>query len=97
MPYAQQAEAPRARTVLVMCLYQWMLPTEMALGSDIMPNSVEGYQLLKLARRSGGLDSLRMQLSVRFRSKRARVELEEGDEPEEKSGASGRGLPMSVA
>lgn len=59
MPYAQQAEAPRARTVLVMRLYQWMLPTEMALGSDIMPNSVEGYQLLKLARRSGGLDSLR--------------------------------------
>ena len=69
----------------------------MAQGSDIMSNSVEGYQLLKLAGKSGGLDSLRKQLSVWFKIKRARVESEEGDEPEEESGASGRGLPMCVA
>jgi hypothetical protein len=68
MPYAQQAGAPRARTVLVMRLYQRMLATEMALGSDIMSNSVEGYQLLKLAGKSGGRDSLRKQLSVRFKA-----------------------------
>jgi hypothetical protein len=72
MPYAQQAGAPRARTVLVMRLYQRMLATEMALGSDIMSNSVEGYQLLKLAGKSGSLDSLRKPLSVRFKSRRAR-------------------------
>ena len=74
-------DALRARTVQLMRLYQRMLDTEMALGSDIMSNSVEGYQLLKLAGKSGGLDSLRKQLSVRFKSKRARAEPEEGEEP----------------
>ena len=73
-------DALRARTVMVMRLYQRMLDTEMALGSDIMSNSVEGYQLLKLAGKSGGLDTLRKQLSVRFKSKRARGEAEE-EEP----------------
>ena len=74
-------DALRARTVQLMRLYQRMLDTEMALGSDIMSNSVEGYQLLKLAGKSGGLDSLRKQLSVRFKSKRARAESEEVEEP----------------
>ena len=72
-------DALRARTVLVMRLYQRMLDTEMALGSDIMSNSVYGYQLLKLAGKSGGLDSLRKQLSVRFKAKRTRGEPEEGE------------------
>jgi hypothetical protein len=90
MPYAQQAEAPRARTVLVMRLYQRMLATEMALGSDIMSNSVEGYQLLKLAGKSGGRDSLRKQLSVRFKSKRARVEPEEGGSQRRRAGVGVR-------
>lgn len=80
-------DALRARTVQLMRLYQRMLDTEMALGSDIMSNSVEGYQLLKLAGKSGGLDSLRKQLSVRFKSKRARVEPEE-EEPAMGSQAS---------
>lgn len=70
-------DALRARTVLVMRLYQRMLDTETALGSDIMSNSVEGYQLLKLAGKSAGLDSLRKQLSTRFKTKRARGESEE--------------------
>lgn len=73
-------DALRARTVVVMRLYQKMLDTEMALGSDIMSNCVEGYQLLKLAGKSGGLDTLRKQMSVRFKYKRVRDE-EEG-EPE---------------
>ena len=72
-------DALRARTVMVMRLYQRMLDTETALGSDIMSNSVEGYQLLKLAGKSGGLDALRKQLSVRFKSKRARGESEDGE------------------
>lgn len=72
-------DALRARTVMVMRLYQRMLDTEMALGSDIMSNSVEGYQLLKLAGKSGGLDTLRKQSSVRFKSKRARGEPEDGE------------------
>ncbi|WP_082563363.1 hypothetical protein [Pseudoxanthomonas sp. Root65] len=73
-------DALRSRTVVVMRLYQKMLDTEMALGSDIMSNSVEGYQLLKLAGKSGGLDTLRKQMSVRFKYRRMRDE-EEG-EPE---------------
>lgn len=81
-------DALRARTVQLMRLYQRMLDTEMALGSDIMSNSVEGYQLLKLAGKSGGLDSLRKQLSVRFKSKRARGEPEEGEGPAVESQAS---------
>ena len=72
-------DALRSRTVVVMRLYQKMLDTEMALGSDIMSNSVEGYQLLKLAGKSGGLDTLRKQMSVRFKYKRVRDE-EEGEE-----------------
>lgn len=74
---AADGEGCRARTVLVMRLYQRMLDTETALGSDIMSNSVEGYQLLKFAGKSAGLDSLRKQLSTRFKAKRARGESEE--------------------
>ena len=81
-------DALRARTVMVMRLYQRMLDTEMALGSDIMSNSVEGSQLLKLAGKSGGLDTLRKQLSVRFKSKRARGEPEEEEPAVESSNAS---------
>lgn len=81
-------DALRVRTVLVMRLYQRMLDTEMALGSDIMSNSVEGYQLLKLAGKSGGLDALRKQLSVRFKSKRARGEPDEDEPAVEDGGAS---------
>lgn len=72
-------DALRSRTVVMMRLYQKMLDTEMALGSDIMSNCVEGYQLLKLAGKSGGLDTLRKQMSVQFKYKRAREE-EEGEE-----------------
>lgn len=82
-------DALRARTVMVMRLYQKMLDTEMALGSDIMSNCVEGYQLLKLAGKSGGLDTLRKQMSVRFKYKRVREEDEEGEESAQEGDASG--------
>jgi len=61
-------DALRMRTVQVMRLYQRMLDTEMALGSDIMSNSVEGYAFLKVAGKSAGLDGLRKQLAARFKS-----------------------------
>ena len=81
-------DALRSRTVVMMRLYQKMLDTEMALGSDIMSNCVEGYQLLKLAGKSGGLDTLRKQMSVRFKYRRAREE-EEGEELVQEGDASG--------
>lgn len=80
-------DALRSRTVVMMRLYQKMLDTEMALGSDIMSNCVEGYQLLKLAGKSGGLDTLRKQMSVRFKYRRVR---EEGEEPADEEQAPGR-------
>lgn len=51
--------------------------TESALGSDVMNLAGDGYRLLKIAGKSQGLDSLREELSVRFRRKRKKK-----DEPE---------------
>lgn len=70
-------DALRARMVRVQRLYQRMLDTEMALGSDIMSNSVEGYAILKVAGKSAGLDGLRKQLAVRFKNKRSKGDPEE--------------------
>ncbi|MBD9469280.1 hypothetical protein [Pseudoxanthomonas sp. PXM01] len=80
-------DALRMRTVQVMRLYQRMLDTEMALGSDMMSNSVEGYQFLKVAGKSAGLDGLRKQLAARFKSKRSK---EESDEPDDKEATAGQ-------
>lgn len=80
-------DALRMRTVQVMRLYQRMLDTEMALGSDIMSNSVEGYAFLKVAGKSAGLDGLRKQLAARFKSKRSK---EESDAPDDKEAAAGQ-------
>jgi len=41
--------------------------TEMALGSDVMTASLVGYGLLKIAGQHQGLDSLRRELSSRFK------------------------------
>ena len=67
-------DALRQRTVRVLRLYQRMLDTEMALGSDMMSNSVEGYRLLKVVGKSEGLDGLRKQLAARFRKTRSKEE-----------------------
>lgn len=75
-------DALRMRTVQVMRLYQRMLDTEMALGSDIMANSVEGYRLLAVAGKGSGLDGLRKQLSVRFKSRRTKGESDESADEE---------------
>jgi hypothetical protein len=67
----------RTRTIRVLRLYERMVDTEMALGSDMMVNAVEGYAFLKVAGKSAGLDTLRKQLSVRFKTRRSRAEVEE--------------------
>jgi hypothetical protein len=41
--------------------------TAIALGSDLMAAALEGYALLKVSGRNQGLDSLRQELSARFR------------------------------
>lgn len=41
--------------------------TTIALGSDLMAASLEGYALLKVSGRNQGLDSLRQDLAARFR------------------------------
>ena len=50
--------------------------TEMALGSDLMTRSLEGYAVLKVAGKGTGLDGLRQMLSARFnRGRRAETVL----------------------
>lgn len=61
----------RARLVRLTRITEMMQDTEMALGSDLMVNSLEGYSYLKIAGKSMGLDDLREQMSVRF-SRRAK-------------------------
>ena len=40
--------------------------SEMALGSDLMSNALEGYAFLKIAGKGEGLDALRQMLSARL-------------------------------
>ena len=59
----------RARQVRLNRISQMISDTEMALGSDLMVNSLEGYSYLKIAGKSLGLDDLRGQLGKRFSRK----------------------------
>lgn len=54
-------------------LYQHMVDTEMALGSDLMSNALEGYAVLKVAGKGQGLDHMREALAARFTRRRAAV------------------------
>jgi len=47
-------------------LYQRLIDTEMALGSDLMSNALEGYAVLKVAGKGQGLDRMRETLAARF-------------------------------
>ncbi len=40
--------------------------TEMAVGSDLMTNALEGYAVLKVAGKGQGLDEARKALAARF-------------------------------
>lgn len=51
-------------------LYDRMVDSEMALGSDLMVASLEGYAHLKVAGRGDGLDTLKEALGARFDRKR---------------------------
>lgn len=82
-------DALRQRMVRVLRLYQRMLDTEMALGSDIMSNTVEGYNFLNLAGKSAGLDGSRKQLAVRFKKKRSKEEQEIEEVAETPNGKPG--------
>ena len=63
-------DALRPRLSRVQRLYERMVDSEMALGSDLMVASLEGYALLKVAGRGEGLDALRQSLGARFDRRR---------------------------
>lgn len=50
-------------------LVERLSDTEMALGSDLMTASLEGYAVLKVSGKGAGLDGLRQMLSARFARK----------------------------
>ena len=59
-------DALRPRLMRLARLHERMTDTEMALGSDLMTSSLEGYAVLKVAGEGEGLDNLRRMLSARF-------------------------------
>ena len=59
-------DALRPRLQRVARLHELMEHSEMALGSDLMSASLEGYAVLKVAGRGNGLDAMRQMLSARF-------------------------------
>jgi len=56
----------RPRILRLSKLYQRAQDTEMALGSDLMTNALQGYAFLKVAGRGQGMDEMRKMLSARF-------------------------------
>lgn len=59
-------DALRPRLLRLTRLHERMQDSEMALGSDLMTNALEGYAFLKIAGKGEGLDALRQMLSARF-------------------------------
>jgi len=65
-------DALRPRRQRLGRLQELMEDSEMAIGSDLMSSSLEGYAVLKVAGKGTGLDGLRRMLSARFtRGRRA--------------------------
>ena len=65
----------RPRLVRIEKLYEKMRDSQLALGSDLMTGSLEGYAFLKVAGKGEGLDTARQALSARFsRGRRKKVE-----------------------
>lgn len=62
-------DALRPRLMRLATLHQRALDTEMAIGSDLMTNALEGYAVLKVAGKGQGLDEARKALSARFARK----------------------------
>ena len=59
-------DALRPRLLRLGKLYQRAQDTDMALGSDLMTNALQGYAFLKVAGKGQGLDEMRKMLSARF-------------------------------
>ncbi|KAF1716191.1 hypothetical protein CSC74_10075 [Pseudoxanthomonas yeongjuensis] len=59
-------DALRPRMIRFTKLYKRMQDTDMALGSDLMTGSLEGYAFLKVAGKGKGLDELKKMLAARF-------------------------------
>jgi hypothetical protein len=68
----------RPRLARVQRLFERLTDSEMALGSDLMAGSLEGYAVLKVAGKGAGLESLRQMLSNRFSRKARQVTPESG-------------------
>ena len=64
-------DALRPRMMRLSKLYQRAQDTDMALGSDLMANALQGYAFLKVAGKGQGLDEMRKMLSARFARSRA--------------------------
>lgn len=68
-------DALRPRRQRLGRLQELLEDSEMAVGSDLMTASLEGYAVLKVAGKGTGLDGLRQMLSARFaRGRREAVE-----------------------
>ncbi|RZA17660.1 MAG: hypothetical protein EOP93_12990 [Lysobacteraceae bacterium] len=63
-------DALRPRLRRMQRLNELMTHTEMALGSDLMSASLEGYAVLKVAGKAKGLEGIREMLSSRFARRR---------------------------
>ncbi len=61
---------PGSRRLRLIRLTELAEDSEMALGSDLMSASLEGYAVLKVSGKGAGLDGLRQMLSARFARKR---------------------------
>jgi hypothetical protein len=59
-------DALRPRLVRMSKLHQRGADTEMAIGSDLMTNALEGYAVFKVAGKGQGLDEARKALAARF-------------------------------
>jgi len=59
-------DALRPRMIRFTKLYKRLQDSDMALGSDLMTASLEGYSFLKVAGKGKGLDDLKKMLSARF-------------------------------
>jgi hypothetical protein len=66
-------DALRPRLVRLTRLFERANDTQMALGSDVMSNSLEGYAFLKISGKGEGLESLRKTLSARFSRVRSKA------------------------
>jgi hypothetical protein len=73
-------DALRPRLLRLGKLHQRGQDTEMAIGSDLMTNALQGYAFLKVAGKGQGLDEMRKMLSARFARGKA-AETEHAPEP----------------